>query len=316
MPRAGGRTRGRWGPIIDAHTHPQLPQEAPIAGASHTPEEYVRTTSGLDIRFAAAFVMAPRGDLPRTRTLNDKVLALGRSTGGRFFPVCSVHPGDRAKALIELDRVAAAGARALKLHPNTQDFDVADPAVRTVVARATKRGLPVIFDGYSPFDANQPGKFVRLAMAVPDARLVVAHAHGPQFPALIVYEILARYPWWGRNVWIDLSATASLFAHGPFADQLAWTLRKVGTDRLLFASDFPLDAPAKAVQAVASLGFSRAELASILYDNAAQLFGLPRRGTARKRVAESPNPASDRRSIGTAPRTRRSASAIPFAKGG
>ncbi len=268
--------------MIDAHTHPQLPGEEPIVGASHTPEDYLRLTKGLDIRFAAAFVMAPRGDLPRTRALNDKVLALGKQTDGRFFPVCSVHPHDRAKALIELDRVVNAGARALKLHPNTQQFDVADPAVRTVVARAAKHGLPVVFDGYSPFDADQPGKFVRLAMAEPDARLVVAHAHGPQFAALTVYEVLARYPWWRRNVWIDLSAAASLFADGPFAEQFAWVLRKVGTDRLLFASDYPLDMPRAAAGAVASLGFSRTELASVFYDNAARLFGLPTRQPKRR----------------------------------
>ena len=282
MPLSGPGSQGLYGPIIDAHTHPQLPEESPLLGASHTTEDYLQATRGLGIRFAAAFVIAHRGDLPRTRSLNDKVLALGNQTGERFFPVCSVHPHDGAKALIELDRVAKAGARALKLHPNTQQFDVAEPAVSKVVARAAKHGLPVVFDGYSPFDSDQPGKFVRLAIALPDARLVVAHAHGPQFASLIVYEILARYPWWRRNVWIDLSASARLFAGGPFAEQFAWVLRKVGTDRLLFASDYPLDDPRAAVRAVASLGFSRSELRSIFHENAAQLFGLPRRQLDRR----------------------------------
>jgi hypothetical protein len=72
--------------------------------------------------------------------------------------------------LMELDRVAAAGCAGLKLHPNSPDFDVADPAVTGVVARAAERGLPVLFGAHAPWDANQPGKFVQLAMAVPDAR--------------------------------------------------------------------------------------------------------------------------------------------------
>ena len=271
------RARSQFGPIIDAHSHPLLPGEPPIISASQTAEEYLRRAKGLDLRFTAAFVIAPRQELEHTRALNDKVLELGRRTDGRFFPVCSVHPHDRTKALAEVDRVATAGARALKLHPNTQGFDVADGTVRSVVERATRHRLPVVFDGYSPFDANQPGKFVQLAMAVPEARIVVAHAHGPQFPALVVYEVLARYPWWRRNVWIDLSATASLFAGSPFAEQLTWVLRKVGIDRLLFASDYPLDDPVRAAEAVVSLGFTRTERTAIFYDNAAQLFGLPPR---------------------------------------
>ncbi len=202
---------------------------------------------------------------------NDAVLRLVRESDGFFFAACSVHPADGAAALEEVDRVAAAGAAWLKLHPNTQRFDVADPAVIDVVRRATERGLPVLFDAYSPWDANQPGKFVDLAMAVPESRLILAHAHGPGFPQLLVYDILARYPWWGRKVWVDISATGLMLAGGPFAEQFTWVLRKVGTDRVIFGSDYPVDDPLTAAGAVAALGFDDAEQAAILHDNAAAL---------------------------------------------
>ncbi len=139
-----------------------------------------------------------------------------------------MHPADGQAALEEIERVSAAGAAWLKLHPNTQRFDVDDPAIVKVVSKAAERGLPILFDAYSPWDANQPGKFVNLAMAVPEARLILAHAHGPGFPQLLVYDVLARYPEWGRNVWIDISVTAVMLAGGPFAVQFAWVLRKVG----------------------------------------------------------------------------------------
>jgi hypothetical protein len=182
-----------------------------------------------------------------------------------------VHPADAQEALDEVDRAAAAGAAWLKLHPNTQDFDVADPAVEEVVIRATERRLPVLFDAYSPWDANQPGKFVNLAMAVPESRLILAHAHGPGFPQLLVYDIIGRYPWWGRNVWIDISVTGALLAGSPFAEQLVWVLRKVGVDRVIFGSDYPVDEPLAAVRAFVELGFTEAEQAAILHDNAEAL---------------------------------------------
>ncbi len=50
-------------------------------------------------------------------------------------------------------------------------------------------------------------------------------------------------------------------------------LRKVGTDRLIFGSDYPLDDPLGAIQAVGQLGFAEPELQAILHDNAAGLLG-------------------------------------------
>jgi uncharacterized protein len=259
------------GAIIDAHTHPMLDPDESIVDVPHPPENYRSLVNGTQIARAAAITIARPNDLRRTRARNDGLLRLAEDSGRFFYPVCSVHPADDRAALDEVDRVAAGGAAWLKLHPNTQQFDVADPAVVAIVKRATEKGLPVLFDAYSPWDANQPGKFVNLAMAVPDAKLILAHAHGPGFPQLLVYDIVGRYPQWHRNVWIDISVTGPMLAGGPFAEQFAWVLRKVGTDRVIFGSDYPLDDPMTAARAVADLGFTIAEQAAILHDNAESL---------------------------------------------
>ena len=256
------------GPIIDAHTHPMLDPESQIVAVPHPPEAYRALVESSQVSRAAALTIAHGGDLDRTRARNEAVIKLAQDSGRFFYPVCSVHPADGLSALREVDRVADAGAAWLKLHPNTQHFDVADPAVAKVVRKAAERGLPILFDAYSPWDANQPGKFVNLAIAVPESRLILAHAHGPGFPQLLVYDILARYPEWQRNVWIDISVTGAMLAGGPFADQFAWVLRKVGVDRVVFGSDYPVDDPLTAIRAVAELGFTDEEQAAILYNNA------------------------------------------------
>jgi uncharacterized protein len=259
------------GPLIDAHTHPMIDPESQIVSVPHPPEAYRDLVRGSPIRRAAAITIANQGDLERTRARNDAVLALARDSGGFFYAACSVHPADGAAAHQEIDRVAAAGAAWLKLHPNRQQFDVADPTVTELVRKAAGYDLPVLFDAYSPWDANQPGKFADLAAAVPGARLILAHAHGPGFPQLLLYDILERYPGWRRNVWVDISVTGPMLAGGPFAEQFAWVLRKLGVDRVLFGSDYPLDDPLTAARAVAGLGFTDDEQAAILHDNAAAL---------------------------------------------
>lgn len=261
------------GPVVDPHVHLQLDEEMRWPETANRLEDYQKAIDGLGIRSAAVLVMAPAGDPDRTRVQNDLALAL-RSPELDWFALCSVHPYDGEAALAEVDRVVAAGAAGLKLHPNTQDFDVADERVAAVVARAAELGVPVLFDAYSPFDANQPGKFVRLALAQPEARIVLAHMLGPRFIELLVYEILARIPIYRRNVWFDLSYAAAAFGRSPYRDQFAWVAREVGIDRLLFASDFPADQPADALAAVRDLFPDQDEQRRILHDNAADLFGL------------------------------------------
>lgn len=260
------------GPVVDPHVHLQLDDLMCTGIRPERPEDYLKATAELDLRAAGVLVMAPQGDLLRTRQQND--LVLGLATEGPFYAMCSVHPSDGDQALKEVERVASAGARGLKLHPNTQGFDVADEAVREIVQLAGDLGLPVLFDAYSPFDADQPGKFLTLALSCPSTQIVLAHMHHTRFLDLLVYDVIAKYPWWARNVWFDMSVVASAFAGSPYHDQFAWVCRKLGTDRLLFASDFPVDDPVDVLSALTSYGFDHDEMRSICHDNAVELFGL------------------------------------------
>jgi predicted TIM-barrel fold metal-dependent hydrolase len=58
----------------------------------------------------------------------------------------------------------------------------------------------------------------------------------------------------------------------PYADQLRFVCRSVGTDRVLFGSDFPLTGIEPALKALQRLGFSGQEEQAILHDNADALF--------------------------------------------
>jgi uncharacterized protein len=262
------------GPVIDIHAHVRFGDDDKVNDAhGKGPTALVDAVRIDNVRHATAIVIARRDD-PATGGTNDAVLATAAGTDGFLIPVVSVHPHDGAAALAELERVAAAGARMLKLHPNTQQFDVADDLVTAVVRRAGALGMLVLFDGWSPFDADQPGKFIRLAMACPETRLVLAHLNGPGFTDLLVYETVARYSWWPGNVYHDLSVVAEMFAGGPYAEHLTWVVRRIGTDRMLYGSDWPLCDPATALGALRSLAFTDDEERQILHDNAAALLGL------------------------------------------
>ena len=43
------------------------------------------------------------------------------------------------------------------------------------------------------------------------------------------------------NIYFDISGTVTLVADSPIESEFVWTLRNVGTDRLLLGSDYPFN---------------------------------------------------------------------------
>jgi predicted TIM-barrel fold metal-dependent hydrolase len=223
---------------------------------------------------SALIVIARRGDMVATRRQNDAVIAAARAGGGHFYPVASVHPLDGAPALVELDRLAKLGVREIKFHPNTQNFDVADPALDPVMDKAGDLGLVCLFDSYKPWDTNEIGKFLMLSIKHPKTRFVLAHMGFSQFRETIAFAQIKKLNM-GGNVWFDTSAVVSAFADSPMAPELLWTMRQIGMDHFLFGSDWPVDTPATAAAALRHLGLTPAEQRGVFHDNVEKLLGLP-----------------------------------------
>jgi predicted TIM-barrel fold metal-dependent hydrolase len=141
----------------------------------------------------------------------------------------------------------------------------------------------VLFDGWA-LEADGLGK---LALAVPEARLVVAHLGGVRFSDVLLFKALERYAFSRRNVWFDLSSVAQLYARSPYRDQLRWVCEQVGIDRVLFGSDFPLRSLADALDDVHALGFTKEQERAVLYANAEALFAP---GPPPKAPAPAPPP--------------------------
>lgn len=260
------------GPAIDVHAHLVTEEQLPAfhPGVRAGSAALLEAMAHSQVVESALIVIAPEGDEAATRAQNDAVIAAAKASEGRLFAVASVHPSDGEAAWRELERVASLGVRVIKLHPNSQHFDVADEAVGQVVDKAGSLNLFVLFDGYSPFDANETGKFLLLALKHPKARLILAHLGGARFQDFALFAIArkAELPWWPKNVWFDLSATAHFFVGSPYEAQLRWLVRQLGTDRVLFGSDYPVDTPAHAVDDLQRLGFTVEEQRQMLFENA------------------------------------------------
>jgi uncharacterized protein len=153
--------------LFDAHTH--LGQNDPD-GMKQTGDELVTALRVAGARGAFVF---PFHEPDGYRAANDDVLAAAREAGDLLVPFCRVNPHD--DPMPEAERSLAAGARGIKLHPRAEQFTLDHPAVRSIVALADERSLPVLIHAGRGIPALGLHA-VQLAEEFPNARLILAHA--------------------------------------------------------------------------------------------------------------------------------------------
>ena len=153
--------------LFDAHTH--LGQNDPD-GMKQTGEELVTALELASARGAFAF---PFHEPDGYAAANDAVLAAARDADGLLVPFCRVNPHD--SPVPEAERSLAAGAKGIKLHPRAEQFTLDHPQVRSIVALANERSLPVLIHAGRGIPALGLDA-VELAEEFPDVRLILAHA--------------------------------------------------------------------------------------------------------------------------------------------
>jgi len=262
------------GPIIDTHAHLRTDDSNGLSDSHPIGTSALRALDqAAGVQQSALIVIARKGDMAATRALNDAAIAAAKADPLHFYPIASVHPADGDAALAELDRLAKLGVKVIKLHPNTQRFDVADPAVAAVTAKCGELGMAVLFDSFNPLDADELGKLLMLSLRQPKTNFIFAHMGFTQFRDTLTLSTLRKLGM-GGNVWLDISAIGTAYAGSPVQPELVWTLRQHGMDHVLMGSDWPVDTPAAAIAAVRGMGLTADEERVVRHDNAAKLVGL------------------------------------------
>ena len=278
--------------IVDFHVHvfpPQikadrssyLERDAVFRSLYSNPKAKVATADDLLVSMDAAGVdvSVMQGFGWATDALciehNDYLLEAAARHPDRLIPFCTVQPRSGPAAAEEARRAVAGGARGLgELRPDGQGYgpevwEAASP----LGALAQERRLPLLFHASEPVGHIYAGKgrltpdaLYALTQALPGHPLVLAHLGGglPLYAAMPeVREALA-------NTYVDTAAWPLLY--GP---EIFTALAAVfGTERILFASDYPLQGQARSVERIRALPLPPTAIQGILGGNAAQLLDL------------------------------------------
>jgi uncharacterized protein len=153
--------------LFDAHTH--IGRNDPD-GMSQNPEELL---AGLQRAKARGAFVFPMHEPDGYAAANDEVLEAAQAADGLLVPFCRVNP--HVGPLEEAERALDRGARGIKLHPRAERFTLEHPAVKSLVAIAHERSLPVLIHAGRGIPALGLHA-VELAGEFENARLILAHA--------------------------------------------------------------------------------------------------------------------------------------------
>jgi len=263
--------------IIDFHTHIYPPKvaakiltaakmklnvEVPGRGAPDDLQERMHS-SGID-RSVLLPLAKGRDDVS---SLNDWILSV---SGNGLIPFGAIHPL-MSGLEEELDRLAAAGVRGIKIMPLLQEVFPDDPRCERFYEAVIARDMILVaHSGLDPLKRPEiygsPERFARALQAFPDLKIDLAHLGGLGMWDEVRRHLLAA----GRNAFFDTAYVSFYLSR----EEMTGLLSEIGTDRIVFGSDYPWEEPGRAAEIIRSLDLSTREAEDILRRNAARLLNL------------------------------------------
>lgn len=255
--------------IIDAHAHLAFPQPL-FEGHEAAAEDLVSQMETTSVDLAVVLALATeKGNLKATKKYNEFIADTAKEFCDQFTGVGSVHPGDAKKAVEELDRFCDLGLKGVKFHPGMQNFHCNDEEMNAIAKKCEDLDIPVIIHSYFPDDTSEYDRLYTLVADNQHTKFVLAHMGGHAF--LDCYRYVQSST---KNVYFDVSSIAVMFRRSPYTEHIAWLIQKIGADRVMFGSNYPMYQLVDALAAFDDLGLPFEESQQILGKTAAELLKL------------------------------------------
>lgn len=203
------------------------------------------------------FVILPVAMRPdRTRHINDFILEQLEHQP-RFYGFGTVHAA-MENIIDEVQYIMDNGLRGIKMHPDSQLFDIDDARLFPVYEMIQGK-LPVIFHmGDVRFDYSHPKKLRRILEMFPKLEVIAAHFGGYGMYET-AYELLHD-----KDCFFDVSSSLMFMEEG-IAEKY---INLYGAERFVYGSDYPMWEPVKEMQRFLQLKLTQNQLEQIAYKTA------------------------------------------------
>jgi predicted TIM-barrel fold metal-dependent hydrolase len=196
----------------------------------------------------------------QVRNVNDWI---AEHAGGKLIGFGTLHP-DMDDVEGEFERIISLGLKGIKLHPDFQHFDADDPKMDRIYAAIGDRLPLLIHAGDENYDSSSPERLAHVLKKFPKLVMIAAHLGGYRRWKESLNCLI------GKNLYIDTSSAIE-YMDSSYATEI---IRKHGTKRVVFGTDYPAAYHEEALEVFNKLDLDEQEIADILFNNAAGLLGI------------------------------------------
>ncbi len=256
--------------IIDFHTH-IYPQKVAQKATDSICDFYKLEGGGMcgtasqllergDMAGISEFVVLPVAIKPdHVRSINNFITEQV-AENDRFYGFGTVH-AEMENICCEVDYIISNGLLGIKMHPDTQLFNIDDERLFPMYEMIEGR-LPVIFHtGDKRYDFSHPARLRRVLDKFPKLVAIAAHFGGYSMQDT-AYKYLKD-----TSCYMDISSSLMFMKQG----EAEHYINAYGAERMLYGTDFPLWDPAIEVKRFLSLNLTDSQFEKIAYQNALSL---------------------------------------------
>lgn len=257
---------------IDCHDHIYNPKIASRAVASvgkfydiemncgGIADELVKISKTSPIK---KFVVNVVAATPKSVQKLNKYIAKECEKHKEFVGLGTLHP-DMENMEEEIESMISLGLRGIKLHPDTQCFNMdSDKAMKMYETIGNRLPL-LIHCGDYRYDYSHPRRLARVLDAFPQLTVVAAH-----FGGWSIFDQAVPYLQ-NRKCYMDISSSMPFIDHSRVYSYI----KLYGANRLMFGSDFPMWDPIKEYNDFMKFDLTNEEREKILWRNAAKVFQI------------------------------------------
>lgn len=166
----------------------------------------------------------------------------------------------------EIEFIGNAGLKGVKMHPDTQLFDIDDPRLFPAYALMQEKGLiAMLHMGDTRYNFSHPARLRNVLKQFPRLRTMAAHFGGYSMYET-AYKCLKD-----TDCFMDISSSLMFMSQ----ETAVHYIRAYGPERLVYGSDFPLWDPVQEVRRFQELPLTAAEQEQIAWKTAAAILDLP-----------------------------------------
>jgi len=248
--------------VIDAHAHSGTDKSIlPTSG----PDGMVETMDRLGVNVAC---ISGSGGIVSTdvSVTNDSMVEAVQAYPDRFIGYTRVDPHYPEEIRPELERrYRQAGVRNVKIHPAGHNYPVTGEDYAPAWEYARQHKSVVLVHSSIGSATCRPKMFDEVAAKYPDIQIIIGHSGNDRDGYKEAAEVAEKH----RNIWLETSGwcMTSLGA-------LEYVVDRIGSDRILFGTDFVFISEPFSLGAIAYAGISDEDKRKIMGLNAVELFGI------------------------------------------